>query len=189
MKKQSLVLSWLLFIPTVIFAATINQAFVDEQNEHYLINLVIQVDSPKQSLIDVLTNYGQLNELSETIISSQLLEQKANTAKVKLVSEGCIFLFCKTITQVQNVSHIGDNDLIVNVESLADNIKSGVHYWRFKSIDENKTLVTYSADIEPDFWVPSFLGSWLFQNRLLDEATEIISNAETIANQQSVDKE
>ena len=185
MNKKARIIALLAFFPITAFSATVEQAFVDEQDGHYLINLVMQVETPKAEIIQVLTNYAQIHELSKSIISSKVIEHTSESAKVELISEGCIFLFCKTITQVQTAKRMGSDYIIVNVEPLTDNIKSSVQYWRFKPLGNSKTLVTYSADIEPDFWVPAFLGSWLFQQRLLEEATEIITNAETIANYQS----
>ena len=178
-----------MYLPIASYSAVVEEAFVDEQDDHYLINLVMQVDTSKERLIQVLTNYAELNKLSESIVSSKIIENSPDTTNtnlitVELVNEGCVLLFCKRITQKQIVNRLNSDYIIVNVEPSVDNIKYSTQYWHFKALSDNKTRIQYSADIEPDFWIPPLLGSWLFQNRLLQEATEIINNAETIANDQ-----
>lgn len=165
------------------YAGQVIKAFIDEQDGHFLIDLIMQVNAPKQRILEVLTDYNHLEQLSETIISSEILEKKGATTKIKLINEGCIAFFCQTITQVQTVRLLGNNYISIDVEPLANNIKYSVQFWNFKAINTASTRIHYSADIQPDFWVPPLIGTWLFQSRLLEEATLIINNAEKLATQ------
>jgi len=160
-------------------------AFVDEQDGHYLINLSMQINAAKQNVLKVMTNYSQLEKLSNTIVSSTVIEQKSKSSKVKLVSEGCIFIFCQTIIQMQNVNQLENDYITINVEPMPGHIKFSTQLWQFKAVSPSVTQVQYSADILPDFWIPPLIGSWLFQNRLIDEARLIINSAEKIANSNS----
>jgi len=167
---------------TLVYSGEVVQAFVEEQNGHFLLDLIMQIDAPKNKVLVVMTRYDRLNELSNSIRSSEILEQKKNLTRVKIINEGCILFICQTITQIQNVQQLDKDYLSIEVEPLEDNIKSSSQYWHFNAIKENKTRIHYSADIEPDFWIPTLFGSWLFQSRLLKEATEMINKAEKLAN-------
>ena len=166
---------------TLAYSGEVVHAFVEEQDGHFLLDLIMQIDAPKNKVLEIMTRYNRLSELSNSIRSSEILEQKKNLTRVKIINEGCILFICQTITQVQNVQQLDKDYLSIEVEPLKDNIKSSSQYWHFDAIKENKTRIHYSADIEPDFWVPMFFGSWLFQSRLLEEATEMINKAEKLA--------
>lgn len=166
-------------------AGNILKAFVDEQDGHYLIDLNIQISATKQRVIEVMTDYNQLQKLSSSIRSSQILEQRTNYTKLKLVNEACVLFFCQTVNQVQHVQQLDNDYISINVEPLANNLKFSSQLWHFKAINANTTLIRYSADIEPDFWIPPLIGSWILQNRLIEEAKQIILNAEKLANSQA----
>ncbi len=173
-------------LPNMALAANVIKSFVDQQGEHYLIDLSMQLDAPKSRVMEVMTNYNHLTELSETITESTVLEQTQNHTKLKMVSEGCVLFICQSITQVQNIKQLEDDYIAINVEPMADNIKFSAQLWHFKSLGPNSTQVNYSADIVPDFWIPPLIGSWVFQSRLLEEATLMINKAEQLANNSPV---
>lgn len=172
----------ILYPPKPVQAGKILNVFVDEQNGHYLIKLSMQLKAPKQRVIEVMTNYNRLKRLSKTIVSSNIVEQRNNYTKVKLVNEGCVLFICQTIIQLQNVVHLDNDYITVNVEPMDDNIKFGSQLWHFEAVDAGLTNVHYSADIVPDFWIPPLIGSWIFQNTLAEEATLMMNNAEKFAN-------
>ncbi|VAW97120.1 hypothetical protein MNBD_GAMMA23-1271 [hydrothermal vent metagenome] len=165
-----------------IQAGQIIKAFVDQQGEHFLINLEMQLDAPKNIVYQLLTDYAHLHQLSDSIQSSKILHASPRTTKIKMVSEGCILFFCQTITQVQNVHELDNGYIHIHVEPALSNLKINTQLWHIEALDKNRTRVHYSADIVPDFWIPPLIGGWLFQTKLLEEATNLINNTEKIAN-------
>jgi hypothetical protein len=53
--------------------------------------------------------------------------------------------------------------------------------WRIRA-QNDRTRVTYSADLVPDFWIPPLFGATIFKNQLLEEAHQVIENLERLAN-------
>ncbi len=175
-------LGCLLFSPAS-FSGQVVKSFVDQQGEHYLIDLQMQIEAPRDKVYALITDYAHLDRLSDSIQSSQILKRiSARETQVKLVSEGCVLFFCQTVTQVQNVHEL-DNDYIhIMVEPTLSDVKLNNQLWRIEAIDSHRTRIYYSADIVPDFWIPPLIGSWIFQGKLLEEATELINNVEKMAN-------
>ncbi len=177
-----ILLSSLFCIATSTQAGSIIKVFVGEQDGHFLIDLTMQVNAAKPQVIRVMTDYNQLTRLSDTIVSSEIMEQRGNYTRIKLVNEGCVLFICETITQIQNINKLDYDYISVNVEPLADNIKFSSQLWHFESLNTEITLIHYSADVVPDFWIPPVIGSWIVQKRLVEEVQLIINNAEKLAN-------
>ncbi len=184
---NSLLIFNLMLFSTPLQAGQVLKAFVGQQDEHFLINLVMQIDAPKDKVYRLFTDYSQLEQLSDSIQSSQILKSTELTAsagviQVKLVSEGCVLFFCQTITQVQNVYELDNGYIHINVEPSLSNLKLNNQLWHIEATGKNQTRIHYSADIVPDFWIPPIIGDWIFQNKLLEEATHLINNTEKMAN-------
>jgi len=149
-----------LFIGFRVQAGEVIKAFVDKQDGHYLVDLVMQIDAPKGKVYQLITDYSHLAQLSESIQSSQIIKQAiAGTTQVKLVSEGCVLFFCQIITQVQNVHELGNGYIHINVEPTLSDLKLNTLLWHIEALDNNRTRIHYSADIVPDFWIPPLIGS------------------------------
>lgn len=182
-KKNYLFVFTLLLLSPRLQAGQIIKAFVDQQDEHFLINLVMQIEAPKEKVYQLITDYAHLEQLSDSIKSSQILKQTTPTeTQVKSVSEGCILFICQTITQVQYVHQLDNGYIHIEVEPTLSDLKLNNQLWHIEAIDNNRTLIHYSADIVPDFWIPPLIGGWLFQSKLLEEATNLINKVEKIAN-------
>ncbi|MBN4080303.1 hypothetical protein JYT31_01425 [Beggiatoa alba] len=188
MRKLLLILLFILAMSAQ--AGQVVKAFIDHQDEHYLVHLVMQVEAPQAKIYQLITDFAHLDRLSDSIRFSQILEQDKSSlppatrkyTQVKLVSEGCVLFICQTVTQVQNVYELDQSYITVDVEPALSNVKSNNQFWYIEAINANTTRIHYSADIVPDFWIPPIIGSWIFQARLLEEAKTIINNAEKLAN-------
>ena len=164
---------------TQLQAGEVINAFVDKQDQHYLVNLEIQINAPQKAVYALITNYAHLDMLSDSIVSSEILQQiTASRTQVKLVSKGCVLFMCQTVTQVQNVQELDNGYIHIDVDPSQSNVKLNTQLWQIEALDNNMTRIHYSADVVPDFWIPPLIGSWVFQNMLLEEVKTIIKNAE-----------
>ncbi len=184
---NSLLVFSLLLSGSYAQAGQVLKAFVDQQGEHFLIDLVMQVNAPRDKVYQLITDYAHLEQLSDSIQSSQILKStelaaSAGVIQVKLVSEGCVLFFCQTVTQVQNVYELDNGYFHINVEPALSDLKLNNQLWHIEATGKNQTHIHYSADIVPNFWIPPFFGGWIFQNKLLKEATDLINNTEKMAN-------
>ena len=114
----------------------------------------------------IITNYDQLPELNPLIKSSRLLPSNSSGIdRVELITEGCILFFCKKVRRVEDVSidkHL--NITTVVVPSLSD-FKSGDTRWTFIP-EGNKTIVHYTASMQPSFWLPPFVGPYALKKQI-----------------------
>ena len=139
------------------------------------------IDADAERVRQLLTDYAQLDRLSNSITRSELLESHAPRYRVQVTTDGCVFLFCRELVLMQEVTELDDGYILVTVLPEMSDFAYSRNMWRIRA-QKGRTRVTYSSDLVPDFWIPPLIGPALFKNKLLEESREIIENLERLAN-------
>lgn len=141
----------------------------------------MRIDADYDSVYSVLLDFENLKKLTDSIKESELLKSEGNVHIVRIRSEGCVFIFCQSITQVITVTELDRG----YIKSIVDPEKSDLSYGKtlWQIIDEDETTkIIYDADIVPDFWIPPLIGTYMFKNRLAEEAEQTINGIEQVIN-------
>lgn len=137
-----------------------------EKNNTYVFNMQFIVQAPAKNVYAIITDYNRLARLNPLIKQSRVLPYDIEgVTRVELVTEGCLFFFCKKINRVEDAVEHGD--LTINttfVPELSD-FKSGQTQWTFTPKGKH-TSVNYQASMIPDFWLPPFVGPYMMKNQL-----------------------
>ncbi|MGD8483380.1 MAG: SRPBCC family protein [Thioalkalispiraceae bacterium] len=158
-------------------AGTVKKSYVDYDGGEYHLNLVMHIDAPTTSVWQQLTDFNQLGKVNPAIKQSTILHKNNSTTRIKVISEGCVLFFCRTITQVQDVRELGQGYLVIAEVAGKSDFSSGHTLWHVTP-QQDSTRVTIRARLKPDFWLPPLLGPWLFQKKLVQQAKTIIINLE-----------
>jgi len=174
----------IIFLPfqTNVNAAEINFSEARHINGRYFIKVSGTVLANHQSVFNVLINYNNITKLSPKIIESKILYFEDGEVIVRTVAEGCVWFFCKEIINTQSIN---TSNTTINSTTIASqsNLKFGKMKWEIKEIDGG-TQINYSAEIEPDFFVPPIIGDFFIKKSLLGEAINFIKNVEKVTNEQ-----
>ena len=169
MKNFVRALLMLLLVSTAYANAQAEPVTVDVQREAgnvYRFSMKFVANAPPHPVFEIITDYSQLSRLNPLIKSSRLLPSNSpNIDRVEIITEGCMLFYCKKILRVEDASV--DKDLTITtviVPSMSD-FKSGNTRWTFTS-DKNKTIVHYTASMQPDFWLPPFVGSYALKKQI-----------------------
>ena len=163
------------------YAGTVSKAYVDYDGEEYHLNLIMLVDAPSTKVWHHLTNYKQLKQVNPAVKHSKVIK-RGKTTRIKVVSEGCIWFFCRTINQLQDIKDLGQGYLVISEVNGKSDFSSGYTMWRVIPHQQG-TQVTIRARLKPDFWIPPFIGPWLFQDTLLQQGKIVINNLEKLDKQ------
>ena len=150
---------------------------VRRDGDHFLIHLQMQIDVPTTRVYQQLTDYDHLHQLSNMIVSSRVIANTDQQQRVEVISEGCVLVFCRRVTQVQTATLLGQGYIRLIDDPRASDFHSGRTLWHIAP-DNGGTRVTLSADLEPRFWVPPVIGTAIFKHKLLNESTILINNLE-----------
>ena len=152
-------------------------ANVERRDNHFLLDLNMRIQGKANDVYRVLLDFKHLPSLNDAIKSVQVLEHKGNVYRVRIDVEGCVWIFCRRVTQVQTVTALHYGYIVGIVDPAQSDFRYGRTLWPV--IDEGKyTRVQYNADFVPAFWVPPVIGSYLFKRRMLEEGRKTINGIE-----------
>ena len=179
------------WIAIYLFALSSAQAFatgelisamVEHQDEHYLLSLDMRIKGKADAVYRVLVDYNHLHLINDSITSSKELDSKGSVHRVHLVVRGCVWIFCRTVNQVQLITELSGGYIMFVTEPTKTDLRYGRGLWQV--IDEGSTTrIKYNADFVPAFWVPPILGPVFFKRTLLKEGEKTINGIEHLLNQ------
>jgi len=162
-------------------AGTIAEQWIWSEGDRYLIHVEMVLEAPADRVRARLTDYHHLHRLSDTIQASRLLRADPPRYTVQLNSRGCIGIFCRDLEQVQAVTERDDGFILVEDLPGQSDFRSARAVWRIVAAEANRSRVSYSAELVPDFWIPPLLGPPLFRERLARETRQLLNNLERLA--------
>ena len=147
----------------------------------YRIELDMRLDAPKEAVWRLLTDYAEYGRLNDAIQHSEILARRGPADyRVRTITRACVYFFCKTVHQVQDVTEVEGRYISATVLPSLSDFRHGVaraYTWP----DGERTRVRVLAEVEPDFWIPPLIGPWIISRKLQTEALETINNVERLA--------
>lgn len=168
------------FCATSAGAAEILAATAGHHGRSYSVRVDAVVGAPQADVRRLLTDYNHLGRINPVIRISEILLQRApGDQRVRTVSEVCVWIYCRRLRQVQDVSESEDGSLIAVVLPDQSDFRHGTAHVKLWG-EPAGTRVLLHGELEPDFWIPPFIGPWLIKRKLLDEALVTIGNLERV---------
>ena len=136
------------------------------------------VDRPRPEVVRAFSAFDDLTALNPAIKSSRAEATADGAVRVTTKLRDCIVVFCKSLTLIERVSSDGDGNMTAEIDADGSDFRQGTTTWTFER-QGSKTLVYYRSVMEPDFWLPPFLGRHAMQRAL---EKQIDSSVRTIEN-------
>jgi len=160
---------WLLMLLTfmsAVYAEDIQVEVVKKKGNAYHFNMQFIAHASVDKVHAIITDYNNLTQLNPLIKKSRVLPHDvAGVTRVELVTEGCMFFFCKKIIRVEDAQIKDDLSIETQFVPELSDFKSGQTRWTFTSVEQH-TLVNYQASMIPDFWLPPFMGPYMLKKQL-----------------------
>jgi len=171
----------LLTIKSSAFAVDVNNISVIEKDGIFHISVIAEIAATEEYVWQVLTDYAHVDRLSNSVIESKVLES-SDDGKVKIQSLAvyCIMIFCREVLRVDEVSVLESGDLQAVILPEQSDFRSGMAVWKTLSMGQS-TRLSYIASIEPDFFIPPFLGKQMLVNNMRNEFRTMFCRIEYIA--------
>lgn len=163
-----------------VAAGVVESARVAHDDGHYSLDLHMRIDSPPASVYALVTDYAGLERISPTIIESRLLEGAATGCqRRRLVTETCVWFFCFTATMVEDVAEIDEREIRATIVPDMSDYRSGTSSWQVNPAGAGSRII-FRATLEPDFWIPPVIGTWLLKEKMREEAERTVLNIEAL---------
>ncbi|MEJ2115615.1 MAG: hypothetical protein P8X88_06115 [Gammaproteobacteria bacterium] len=142
------------------------------ENKTYYLHAAFDVEAASARVMQVLTDFDNISDLNPAIVESTLQSSpKDDRLRVRTVIKDCVLFFCKRIVRVEDIVQIGNEKLEAFVLPFLSDLRSGYAVWVLTK-HPSGTTVTYEASIQPKFWIPPIVRSYVltkkFKNRVIE---------------------
>lgn len=175
--------AWLVWLSAVAIAHATEVGVRYDKGTYYL-NAEFDVEASPARVMQVLNDYENIADLNPAIKESELLDSPdEKMIRVRTVVHDCIMFFCKDITRVENVQQDGNERLEAAIVPMLSDLRSGYAVW---VLTENSfgTTVTYDANMQPKFWVPPIIRSYVLTRKFKRRVTETVTRLQSVAKAQ-----
>ncbi len=124
--------------------------------------------------------YGRISDVYKE--SAYLAPAPDGTPLVYTRVEGCLLFFCRSMRRVERLEAVKPS--LIRTVALPDrsDFKYSRSEWRLEP-EAGGTHVTYRLDLQPDFWLPPFVGPAFLKHVLLHGGIHAVERIETLAQQ------
>ena len=164
------------------WASDVEVVNLSHDNGVYRFDLSARIDAPVTAVFAVITDYDAIPDLHRRVRESRVLRRlDDNTAEVFTKLKGCVaFVFCRTLRRVERIVASPPGELVATILPEDSDFRSGQVRWRLVP-DGEATLLSYSGEFEPAFWIPPWLGDSLIARSFGNTAAQMIGRVEDLA--------
>lgn len=154
------------------------------EEKTFHLHLEIQAKADIKAVRAILSNFKDFQRLNEAITASELLPPpQEGTARAKITLNDCVFFFCSTKAQVQDMSWENPETFIVDIVPAMSDFQRGRSVWRLENRGQGLTRITVDALMQPKFWIPPLLGPHLIRGLMEKRTLQMVEKLEQLASQ------
>jgi hypothetical protein len=170
------------FLPFA-FSATLRSVDVTREGGRYFLVADTHLDASAAAIYDVLLDYDddRFGRISDIYKESAYLEPDTDgTPLVYTLVEGCLVVFCRSMRRVERLEAIEPRFIRTTTLPERSDFKYARSEWVLEAEGQG-TKVTYRLTMEPDFWLPPFVGPWFLKRTLARGGVDAVDRIEELA--------
>jgi hypothetical protein len=154
---------------------------VDQNGNSYAVYVVMELDAPVEKVRALLTDYAHLDRLNASIRASKIIDAKGDgTVRVLTRFENCIVFFCVNLQRVEDITQDYQGRILVAMVPDLSSFRSGQASWEVTSTGSGSRVI-HRATLEPDFWLPPWIGTAILKATMRREISASFENLECLA--------
>jgi hypothetical protein len=168
--------------------ATLRTVDVSRNKDRYQVVADTHLDASPEAIYKVLLDfdgdrYQRISEIYKE--SSYLPPDSDGTPLVYTRVEGCLIGYCRSMRRVERLEIVTPEFIRSRTIPERSDFKYSLSEWTFTA-EGTGTRVTYKMEMEPNFWLPPFVGPWFLRRTLLKGAPAAIDQIELLAQQEQL---
>ena len=153
---------WATFIAYFVLCETglaweLRQLNVVRDADKFEIDASIHIQAPTDMVFAALTDFEKLDQLLPDVKESRQLSD-GDEIQVYTRRRSCFLLICLGSVVVEVVTYPAPGVIVSTIDPGRSDFKSGVSSWRLVAT-KTGTRMDYTANMEPDFWIPRIVGA------------------------------
>jgi hypothetical protein len=166
--------------------ATLRNVDVSRREDRYRVVADTHLAASPAAIYKVLLDFdGDRYQRISTIYkeSSYLPPDLDGTPLVYTRVEGCLLGYCRSMRRVERLEVVTPQFIRSRTVPERSDFKYSLSEWTFEP-EGDGTRVTYMMEMEPNFWLPPFVGPWFLKRTLVKGAPSAIDQIEVLAQQE-----
>ncbi len=158
-------------------AIEVEKLEVRRSDNRYVVEFKAHLDAPADQVGAVLKDYEHYPQLD-----SRILESRRDDSEPVLRTKvrGCVgSILCRTMRRVEKLEEMPGGLIATAVPGQSD-VSYGRTHSQWEARDGGTELL-YRLEIEPDFWVPPFIGPRMMIKTLREGTLSLFTNVERVA--------
>jgi Polyketide cyclase / dehydrase and lipid transport len=162
--------------------ATLDSIDIGRDEGVYSLRAETHLDAKPESIVNVLLDYERFGRISSVYKEYGYLDPLPDgTPIVYTRMEGCLLkIFCKSMTRVEALEVEAPNHIRTVTLPDRSDFKRSISDWMLEPEGEG-TRMTYSLEMEPDFFVPPVVGPIILKRTLKQGGGRAIDRIELLA--------
>ena len=154
---------------------------VSQQGGVYEVHVEMEFDAPAETIRALLTDYENLDRLNRSITSSEVIaSEQPDSVRVRTQVKNCILFFCTQLQKVEDVSEDADGRIITIIDPATSNFRAGTASWEIQDLGGHSRVI-HHARLEPDLWIPPWIGTAILKDALRHGIRESFANLDCLA--------
>jgi hypothetical protein len=168
--------------------ATLRTVDVSRRQDRYRVVADTHLDASPEAIYKVLLDfdgdrYQRISEIYKE--SSYLPPDSDGTPLVYTRVEGCLLRYCRSMRRVERLEVVTPQFIRSRTVPERSDFKYSMAEWTFAT-EGSGTRLTYQMEMEPNFWLPPFVGPWFLKRTLMQGAPDAIEQIELLAQQEQL---
>jgi hypothetical protein len=153
---------------------------INRQADSYTVYVVMELDAAAGKVRALLTDYAHLDRINASITASKIIDSRGDgTVRVLTRFRNCILVFCMTVQRVEDVTEDAQGRILVALVPEASSFRSGQSSWEVTGTGSGSRVI-HRATLEPDFWLPPWIGTAILKAALRREIRASFENLECL---------
>jgi len=166
--------------------ATLRNVDVSRREDRYRVVADTHLAASPTAIYKVLMDfdgdrYQRISDIYKE--SSYLPSDLDGTPLVYTRVEGCLLGYCKSMSRVERLEVVTPQFIRSRTVPERSDFKYSLSEWTFEP-EGDGTRVTYMMEMEPNFWLPPFVGPWFLKRTLVKGAPAAIDRIERIVGEE-----
>ncbi len=162
--------------------ADIETINISENAGIYHISITANIDAPAKQVRQVISDHAHAYRINNAIIENEVLKTySTGDIKVRTRLLCCTALFCREAERVDIVRTLKSGDISAVLIPEQSDFHSGEALFKITPDGSSSTHLTYTASIEPNFFIPPIIGPKLVIDSLKEQFSNTFFRIEKVA--------